>query len=179
MSFLGIPELTVVCTECSLAAWRILVVSLGFCVNFASLWLYDWLSSTGEEEMCEYLTIVPVLPFILRKRRTWWKSGSRGGNSSVQLFSRVRLSATPWTAAHQASLSITNSRSPPKPMSIESVMPSDHLILCHPLLLLPSIFPSFRVFFFKWVSSLYHVAKVLELQLQHQSFQWIFRTDLL
>ena len=81
MSFLGIPELTVVCTECSLAAWRILVVSLGFCVNFASLWLYDWLSSTGEEEMCEYLTIVPVLPFILRKRRTWWKSGSRGGNT--------------------------------------------------------------------------------------------------
>ena len=54
---------------------------------------------------------------------------------------------TPWTAAHQASLSITNSRSPPKPMSIESVMPSNHLILYHPLLLLPSIFPSIRVFF--------------------------------
>ena len=53
---------------------------------------------------------------------------------------------TPWTAAHQASLSITNSQTPPKPMSIESVMPSNHLILCHPLLLLPSIFPSIRVF---------------------------------
>ena len=53
---------------------------------------------------------------------------------------------TPWTAAHQASLSITNSRSPPKPMSIESVMPSNHLILCRPLLLLPSIFPTIRVF---------------------------------
>ena len=66
--------------------------------------------------------------------------------SSVQLLSRVRLSATPWTAAHQASLSITNSQSPPKPMSIESVMPSNHLILCCPLLLLPSIFPSIRVF---------------------------------
>ena len=52
----------------------------------------------------------------------------------------------PWTAAHQASLSITNSQSPPKPMSIESVMPSSHLILCHPLLLLPSIVPSIRVF---------------------------------
>ena len=52
----------------------------------------------------------------------------------------------PRTAALQASLSITNSRSPPKPMSIESVMPSNHLILCHPLLLLPSIFPSIRVF---------------------------------
>ena len=55
-------------------------------------------------------------------------------------------SATPWTAAHQASLSITSSRSLPKLMSIESVMPSNHLILCHPLLLLPSIFPSIRVF---------------------------------
>ena len=66
--------------------------------------------------------------------------------SSVQLVSRVRLSVTPWTTAHQASLSITNSRSPPKPMSIESVMPSSHLILCRPFLLLPSIFPSIRVF---------------------------------
>ena len=65
---------------------------------------------------------------------------------SVQLLSHVRLFATPWTAAHQASLSITNSWSPTKPMSIESVMPSNHLILCHPLLLLPSIFPSIRVF---------------------------------
>ena len=66
--------------------------------------------------------------------------------SSVQLLSCDWLFATPWTAAHQASLSITNSRSPPKPMSIESVMPSNHLILCRPLLLLPSIFPSIRVF---------------------------------
>ena len=66
--------------------------------------------------------------------------------SSVQLLSCVRLFATPWTAAHQASLSITNSRSPPKLMSIELVMPSNHLILCRPLLLLPSIFPSIRVF---------------------------------
>ena len=62
--------------------------------------------------------------------------------SSVQLLSRVRLFATPWTAARQASLSITNSRNPPKPMSIESVMPSNHLIRCRPLLLLPLIFPS-------------------------------------
>jgi len=65
---------------------------------------------------------------------------------SVQSPSRVQLFATPWTAARQASLSITNSRSPPKPMYIESVMPSNDLILCHPLLLLPSIFPSIRVF---------------------------------
>ena len=66
--------------------------------------------------------------------------------NSVQSLSRVRLFATPWTAAHQASLSITNSRSPPKPMSIESVMPFNHLILRRPLLLLPSIFRSIRIF---------------------------------
>ena len=66
--------------------------------------------------------------------------------SSFQSLSRVQLFMTPWTAARQASLSITNSQSPPKPMSIESVMPSNHLILCRPLLLLPSIFPSIRVF---------------------------------
>ena len=66
--------------------------------------------------------------------------------SSVHSLIHVRLCVTPWSAARQASLSITNSRSPPKPMSIESVMPSSHLILCHPLLLLPSIFPSIRVF---------------------------------
>ena len=65
--------------------------------------------------------------------------------SSVQLLSRVRLFVTPWITASQASLSITNSLSPPKPMSIESVMPPNHLILFHPLLL-PSIFPSIRVF---------------------------------
>ena len=66
--------------------------------------------------------------------------------SSVQSLSRVWLFATPSTAVRQASLSITNSWSPPKPMSIESVMPSSHLILCRPLLRLPSIFPSTRVF---------------------------------
>ena len=65
---------------------------------------------------------------------------------SVQSLSRVQLFETPWTAAHQASLSITNSGSLFKLMSIESVMPSNHFILCHPLLLLPSIFPSIRVF---------------------------------
>ena len=66
--------------------------------------------------------------------------------SSVQSLSRVRLFATPWTAARQASLFITNSRNSPKLMSIESVMPSSHLILCRPLLLLPLILPSIRVF---------------------------------
>ena len=66
--------------------------------------------------------------------------------SSVQSLSCVRLFVTPWTTAHQASLSITNSKSSLKLMSIELVMPSNHLILCRPLLPLPSIFPSIRVF---------------------------------
>ena len=66
--------------------------------------------------------------------------------SSVQSLSRVRIFATSWTAALQASLSITNSQSLLKLMSIELVMPSNHLILCHPLLLLPPIPPSMRVF---------------------------------
>ena len=67
-------------------------------------------------------------------------------SQSIQSLSRVRLSAAPWNAAGQASLSITNSWSLLKLKSIESVMPSNHLILCRPLLLLPSIFPSIRVF---------------------------------
>ena len=66
--------------------------------------------------------------------------------SSVQWLSRVQLFVTPWTAAHQASLYITNPQSLLKLMSIELVMPSNHLILCPPLLLLPLIFPSVRVF---------------------------------
>ena len=88
-------------------------------------------------------------------------------NVSVQSLSRVRLFAIPWTAGHQASLPIPNSQSLLKFMSIESVMPSNHLILCYPLLLLPSILPSIRVF--SNVSFSHQVAKVLELQLQHQS----------
>ena len=85
---------------------------------------------------------------------------------------------TPWTTAHRASLSITKSRRPPKPMSIESVMPSNHLILYRPLLLLPSIFPSRRVFSNE---SALHVRwpKYWEFHFQHQSFQWTPRTDLL
>ena len=66
--------------------------------------------------------------------------------SSIQLLSRVQLFETPWTAARQASLSITNCWSLPKPMSIELVMPSNHLSLCNPLLLLPSIFSSISIF---------------------------------
>ena len=97
---------------------------------------------------------------------------------SVQSLTRVRLFASPWTATLQASLSITNSWSPPKPMSIESVMLSNHLVLCRPLLLLPSIFCSIRVFSNE---SVLHIRwpKYWEFQLQHQSFQWTPKTDLL
>ena len=98
--------------------------------------------------------------------------------SSVQLLSHVRLFATPWTAAHQASLSITNSQSLLKLMSIESVKPLNHLILCCPLLLLHSIFPSLRVFSNESVLRI-RWPKYWECHLQHQSFQWIFRTDFL
>ena len=97
--------------------------------------------------------------------------------SSDQSLSRVRLLATPWIAARQASLSITNSQSLFKFMFIESV--------CHPAILSSVVpfssclqsFPASGLF--QWVSSSHEVAKVLEFQLQHQSFQWIFRTDFL
>ena len=98
--------------------------------------------------------------------------------TSVQLLSHAQIFATPRTAARQASRSINNSKRPPKPMSIESVTPSNHLIFCCPLLHLPSIF-SQNQSLFKYVSSLHQVTKILEFQLQHQSFQWIFRTHFL
>ena len=85
---------------------------------------------------------ITVWRFIKKKK----KNGSRIAISSVQSLSPVQLFAIPWTAACQASLSITNFRSLLKLMSIESLMPSNHLILCHVLFLLPSIFPSIRVF---------------------------------
>ena len=91
--------------------------------------------------------------------------------SLVQQFSRVRLFATPWTAACQASLSIINSRRLLKLMSTQSVMPSNHLILCHPLLLSPCLqsFPALGSF---PISQLFSSGgQILEFQLQHQSFQ--------
>ena len=84
---------------------------------------------------------------------------------------------TPWTAAHQASLSFTDSWSLLKLMSIDSVMPSNHLILCCPFFSCPQSFPLSGSF--QLVSSLHQMAKGLELQLQHQSFQCIFRVDFL
>ena len=82
----------------------------------------------------------------------------------------------PWTVASQAPLSFTVSWNLLKLMFTESMISSNHFILCHPLFLLPSIFLSIRVFF-QWVSSSHQVAKVLELQ--HHSFQWLFRVDFL
>ena len=99
--------------------------------------------------------------------------------SSVQLLSRDQLFVTPWTTAHQASLPITSSQSLLRLVSIESLMPSNHLILCCPLLLLPSVFPSIRVFSNESVLHIRWPKYWLEFQLRHQSFQWIFRTDLL
>ena len=96
--------------------------------------------------------------------------------SLVQSLSHVWLFATSWTAACQASLSITNSWSLPKLTSIESVMLSSHLILCRPLLLLPPIPPSIRVFSNE---STLRMRWPKEFQLQHQSFHWTPRTDLL
>ena len=88
-----------------------------------------------------------IFPFnMIELNNTDWKSVAISLFSSVQSLSRVQLFMTPWITAHQSSLSITNSRSSPKLMSIESVMPSSNLMLCHPLLLLPSIFPNIRVF---------------------------------
>ena len=114
------PLETGMATHCSILAWRI-----------------PWTEKPGG----------------LHSRRleswTWlkrWRDSACMQFSSIRSLSCVRLFATPWTTADQASLSITNSQGPPKFMSIESVMPSNHLILCHPLLLLPSIFPSIRVF---------------------------------
>ena len=94
--------------------------------------------------------------------------------SSVQSLSHVWFFAAPWTAAHQASLSITNFQNLLKLMSIKSVIPSNHLILCRPFLFLHAASGFFQISQF-FTSE----AKILEFQLQHQSFQWIFSTDLL
>ena len=120
----------------------------------------------------------------LGARQRWWCTCSKCTDPTelghtfviVQSLCRVQLFVTSWVAVHQASLSFTISQSLPKFISIESLMPSNHLLLCRQLLL-PSIFPSIRVFTNE--SSSGHMAKVLALQLQHQYFQLIFRTDFL
>ena len=118
-----------------------------------------------------YWRIIAIQNFVVFCWTSTWISHQF---SSVQSFSRVWLFATPWITARQASLSITNSWSLPKLTSIESVMPSSHLILCHPLLLLPNIrvFSSEPALHMRW-------PKYWEFQPHNQSFQWTHRTDLL
>ena len=114
----------------------------GVCVCAPS-WSHTWLSATPWTVACQASPSMRFprqeyrvgLPFLLQLKRV----------GSVQSLSRVRLFMTPWTAARQVSLSITNSQILLKLMSIESVMTSNHIILCCPFLLLPSVFPSIRV----------------------------------
>ena len=111
---------------------RLLCPPLSRCTYTTNLKILYYFSGFDDVWNClafKTFNLLSLLPFL----------------SSVQLLSHVRLFATPWTAAHEASLSIINSQSLFKLKSIESVMPSNHLILCHPLLL-PSIFTSTRVF---------------------------------
>ena len=126
------------------------------------IWMFKTIRNTWERtwELGSIINIPGYLLWIKSSQYKFWGTSVRrtkGGKfpwlkcylllfSSVQSLSCVQLFATPWTAVRQASLSITNSQSLPKPMSIESVMPSNHLIFCRPLFLLPSIFPSIRVF---------------------------------
>ena len=138
-------------------AWRAAVQA----VTKSLTWLSDW----TELKQAQLLTLI------------FWSVLSIQF-SPVQSLSHVWLFETPWTAAWQAYLSITNSWSLLRLMSIASVKPSNNLILCCPLLLPPSVFPSIRVFSNESVLRI-RWPKYLEFQLQHQSFQWIFRTDFL
>ena len=126
----------------------------------------------------------PVLHHLLEFVQTcvhWVGDAIQPSHPQQQLLSHlscVRLFVSPWTAAHQAPLSFTISRCLLRSTSIVFIMLSNHLILCCPFLLLPSIFPSIRIF--SKEPALHHqVAKILVLQLQDQSFQWIFRVDFL
>ena len=107
-----------------------------------------WQFQVNNEGTQTYIYILPPTPLTSRLPRNIEQISMcyTVGPCSAQLLSRVHLFVTPWTVACQASLSITKSWSLLKLMPIESVIPSNHLILCHPLLLLPSIFPSIRVF---------------------------------
>ena len=114
----------------------------------------------------------------LTSQKTKIMASSPISSVSVQSFSHVQLFVTAWIAACQASLSITNSQCLLKLMSIELVMPSNHLIFCHPVLLPTSIFPSIWVFFNESVLRI-RWPKYWGFSFSHQSFQWIFRTDFL
>ena len=111
-----------------------------FKIEHSGLWKWHWCQHSKQKQVHIFLLMVKG------KSIGFYEKSLRLSFSSVQPLNHVRLFATPWTAARQASLCITNSQSLLRLMSIESVMPSNRLILCHPLLLLPSIFPSIRVF---------------------------------
>ena len=111
----------------------------------------EWVAfpfTRGSSQPRDWTQVFPIAGGFFTSWATREAQKYRSGSvsQSVQSLNCIRLLVTPWTAAHQASLSTTNSWSLPKLMSIELVIPSNHLILCHPLLLLPSIFPSIRVF---------------------------------
>ena len=106
------------------------------------IWLVFWAGVRGGGKASNPYRWFPRESFFHQKRKCWTSETI----SSVQSLSHVWLFATPWTTARQASLSITNSWSLLKLMSIELMMPSNHLILCCPFLLLPSVFPNIRVF---------------------------------
>ena len=164
--------------------WSDVALRFWFCgwwivtsVVYKVVWMYVSVLSI-EEEKTEALSCISLS--LLQKRINhevsvvFFKRIVTVLFSSVQLLNCVQLFATPWAAACQASMSITNSWSLLKLMSIESVMPSQP---SYPLSS-PSP-PAFDQDLFKWISSSHQAAKVLEFQLQHQSFQWIFRTDFL
>ena len=183
-------------TECFLCLWLSLLslsLSVFLCVSLACMlhlhfgkgditcfFLYPIphaFPGTTSYSFSPWGAILSPLPDHMTLLSVAWPWYGHKQGCSVQLLICLQLFATPWTAAPQASLSITNSWNLLNLMSIELVMPSNILILCHPLLLLPSIFSlSQNHGLFQRVSSLHQVAKILELQLQHQFFQLIFRT---
>ena len=158
--------------------WRLTQRARHFycCYSFTVSWIKNW-SNSGTFMHISFNLYPQQSTHIFRWYKLILNQGGTDPISSVQSLSCVQLFATPWTATYQAFLSITNPRSPPKPMSIVSVMPSNHLTLSSPSP--PALNLSQHQGLFKWVSSSHQVAKVLEFQLQHQSFQWTHRTDLL
>ena len=149
------------------------------CDALIYLYMAIWLPS--ELKLTPLLCHIIIISFfVIRMFKIWSLSKFDIYNIVavvVQTLSHVHLFVTPLTAAHQLSLSITIFLSLLKLMSIESMMPSIHLILSSPFPLALDL--SQHQGLFQWVNSSHQVAKILELQLQHQSFQWIFRVDFL
>ena len=134
--FWDIPQACVVCTHTSVNQFQISgITQINHCFFLYCSVIHEALSLKSN---CICLTMKASI-----MRATYFPGAGPQFSSVTQSYPTF---ATPWTTALQASLSITNSRSLPQPMSIELAMPSNHLILCHPLLLLPSIFPNIRVF---------------------------------